>query len=161
MMTNHDFMTFSRDKFITHPTPPRPKVTITLVRHHFFSTNLETKCQARKELYVPNDTKLEAETTQRHDFQQWPTSAPPKKYKDNQKWVSTSGSFDGATTTKTDYVTFPLPPHYVRPVQKYVKSEAKFEGLSTQADDYQRWEVTSIPVRRKKAVAPTIASEDR
>nr|KAJ3421946.1 Calcium-binding component of the spindle pole body (SPB) half-bridge [Polyrhizophydium stewartii] len=111
-------------------------------------------------MYVPNDASLDSATTQRQDYQAWPGVTPPKR-KEREHWVSTSGQFDGATTTKTDYVEFPLPPHYMRKQQPYVKSDVRFDGVSTQSDDFKKWEVTNIPTRRKPAAPPSISAEDR
>ncbi|KAJ8328748.1 hypothetical protein BDEG_25180 [Batrachochytrium dendrobatidis JEL423] len=132
--------TENREKYVLHTIPPRYKI--------------------KKETYSPNESSLESMTTQRRDYQAWPGVAPPKR-RELQPWVSTSGSFDGSTTTKTDYVGFPLPPHYVRRQQPYVKSDVKFEGLSTQTNDFQKWPVTNIPTRRKAAPSPVVSQEDR
>ena len=85
---------------------------------------------------------------------------PPKR-RQQPKWQSTSGSFSGISTSKTDYVEMPLPPHYVRQVPPYVKTDAKLEGITTQNEDYKPWGVTSVPTRRKQVLAQGSAPEDR
>ena len=99
-------------------------------------------------------------TTQIQDYQSWPGVTPPKR-RQQAKWQSTSGTFDGTTTTKSDYVEMPLPTHFVRQQQKYVKSEDKMDGISTQSTDYKNWGVLSVPTRRKATQAPPQTSEDR
>jgi hypothetical protein len=110
--------------------------------------------------YIPNKAKMDALTTQRENYQPWPGVTPPKR-RQQPKWQSTAGTFDGITTTKSDYVQFALPPHFVRQQQPYVKSPEKMDGISTQKEDYQKWSITAVPSRRKTAQAPPRASEDR
>lgn len=93
-------------------------------------------------------------------------ATPPKRlqtdrHNTNPNLNSNSALFNGATTTKTDYVAFALPPHYVRPVQPYTKSAAKLEGISTQAEDYKKWDGIQVPSRRKTAQASPSEKEDR
>ncbi|KAJ3306673.1 hypothetical protein HDV03_004303 [Kappamyces sp. JEL0829] len=132
--------TESREKFVLHTLPPRYKIV--------------------KPEYVPTKAKLESLTTQKDNYQAWPGVTPPKR-RQQAKWQSTSGSFDGTTTTKSDYVQMTLPPHFVRQQQPYVKSEHKMDGISTQSTDYKPWAVNSVPSRRKAAEAPPRANEDR
>lgn len=122
--------------------------------------NDDRNSQLKKETYVANDAVMDSITTQRQDYQPWPGVKPPKR-KDREQWVSTSGSFDGATTTKTDYIEFALPPHYVRHQQPYVKSESRFEGVSTQTEDFKKWDISGVPSRRKVIAVPTNNPEDR
>ncbi|KAI8910324.1 hypothetical protein EDD86DRAFT_275398 [Gorgonomyces haynaldii] len=116
--------------------------------------------QIAKPVYQPDPAKLESMTTQRANFQPHLNVQPPKR-RERPQWQSTSGTFNGASTTKTDYTQFPLPPHYVHPHPPYVKSEAKMEGVSTQNEDYKPWEIKNVPTRRKPAVPASISSEDR
>ncbi len=110
--------------------------------------------------YVPSKSKLESLTTQRDNYQPWPGVTPPKR-RQQAKWQSTSGSFDGTTTNKSDYVAMALPPHFVRQQQPYIKSEDKMDGISTQSNDYKAWGVLSVPTRRKQTEAAKQTSEDR
>jgi hypothetical protein len=96
----------------------------------------------------------------RANYQAHANVTVPKR-RQQEKWQSTSGTFNGSTTTKSDYVQFALPPHYVRHVAPYTKSEAKMEGLSTQAEDYKKWDVTQVPTRRKTTQAAASSQEDR
>jgi hypothetical protein len=113
-----------------------------------------------KPQYIPNEAKLESVTTQRANYQPHLNVQPPKR-REQPKWKSTSGKFDGVTTSKTDFVEMNLPPRYVRPVAQYVKSAAKFEGLSTQTEDYKEWEVHGVPTRRKPTKPAATSAEDR
>ncbi|KAJ3258718.1 hypothetical protein HK103_003312 [Boothiomyces macroporosus] len=132
--------TENREKFVLHALGPRYQIV--------------------KPAYQPNTAKLESLTTQRDNYQPWPGVTPPKR-RQQPKWQSTSGTFDGTTTTKSDYVEMELPAKYVRKQQPYVKSEDKMDSVSTQGADYKPWQVTSIPTRRKTIAAPPRGPEDR
>ena len=110
--------------------------------------------------YTPNKANLDSSTTQRENYQQWPAVPPPKR-RHPVKWQPAAGAFDGTTTTKSDYVEMDLPAPYVRPQRQYIKSEHKMDGESTQVSDYKKWDVTSVPTRRKSTQAAPASSEDR
>jgi hypothetical protein len=113
-----------------------------------------------KRQYVPNPARLDAVTTQKVDFVPILDVKPPKR-KEQPKWVSTTGAFDSATTSKTDYVTFPIPPAFVRKIQPYVKSKDKMDTVSTQKSDYLAWGKESMPPRRKVKQVAATQDEDR
>ncbi|KAH6566194.1 hypothetical protein BASA50_003977 [Batrachochytrium salamandrivorans] len=121
---------------------------------------ISSRHKIKKEVYSPNEAVFDSMTTHQQDYRAWPGVTPPKR-KENEPWVSTSGKFDGSTTTKSNYIEYALPPHYVRHQQPYVKSDTRFEGLSTQSEDFKSWAVTEIPTRRKPAAKPAITEENR
>ncbi|KAI8895635.1 hypothetical protein BC833DRAFT_644216 [Globomyces pollinis-pini] len=132
--------TENREKFKLHELGPRYKIV--------------------KPEYIPNKSKLDGSTTQRENYQPWPNVTPPKR-RQQAVYKPSQGTFESSTTSKRDFVEMPLPPHYIRPQQPYIKSSEKMDGVSTQVADYQRWEVTSVPTRRKTIPAPPLGNEDR
>ncbi|KAJ3272145.1 hypothetical protein HDV01_005910 [Terramyces sp. JEL0728] len=148
------------DHFQTYPTQVvrgKPAPQELSVGGDFYA---RPRYQIVKPTYQPNNAKLESLTTQRDNYQPWPGVSPPKR-RQQPKWQSTSGAFDGSTTTKRDYVEMVLPAKYVRKQQPYVKSDEKMDGISTQEADYKPWQVSSIPTRRKTIPAPARGAEDR
>jgi hypothetical protein len=75
--------------------------------------------------------------------------------------MSTSGSFDGSTTTRSDYLSQPLPPKYHRKLQVYMKTNAPFMSLSTQKEAYQTWDLSKIPKKVKEERPYLPANDDR
>jgi hypothetical protein len=94
------------------------------------------------------------------NYQPHPNVTAPKR-RQQEKWKSTSGAFCGETTTKTDYVKVPLPPHYVRFIPPWTRNESKLEGTSTQSDDYKNPGIVQAPFRRTAIKASPPGPDDR
>lgn len=109
---------------------------------------------------MPNESKLDGVTTMSANYKPHLNVKPPPR-RQQEKWKGTSAAFCGETTTKSDYVQVPLPPHFVHFVPPYVKSEHKLEGQTTQALDYKNWGVTQVPKKFTAVKAAVSAPEDR
>ncbi|KAJ3037935.1 hypothetical protein HDV00_001214 [Rhizophlyctis rosea] len=116
----------------------------------------------KAQAYAPNPGQFTSITTQRHDYPAWPGVRPPTK-KERPVWVSTSGAFEGATTTRESYKTPKVPPGTggrVRRNVEWVKPDTVFDASSTNKHDYRLW---PTPPRPKGRMAPpyTAGVDDR
>jgi hypothetical protein len=104
--------------------------------------------------YVRNRAKFEGVTSQKADFQAWPTTVPARhqqlKYIPNDHSAPT-----GTTTQKADFTPKALGEHYFHPQPVYSKSGDRMESITTHKASYLKWEVEQQPAQKyKNMVAP-------
>jgi hypothetical protein len=115
------------------------------------------RIQIRKNVHEPiNNGKFEGTTNYQQEYHPHELSKRVPRAKATWK---TAGDFSGATTNRTDFQKWDIPPMSARPKAEYVPSEVKFEGSSIQKEDFRQWPIERPPQREKEIYKP--ATEDR
>ncbi|KAI9011071.1 hypothetical protein BC832DRAFT_529525, partial [Gaertneriomyces semiglobifer] len=139
-----------------------------------------------KSVYIPNDAKLESETTNRKDYR--PFTVEPRQGRKIATYLKPNTHFEGDSTQHIDYKAWPLPPRTVREQAKYapnaddrdwksttmaayvghelprygvrqpyVRSPVKLDGTTTNRDSYKQWELPAKEAKKRATWHPSDA----